>query len=49
MGGASNESKRISYSISLNGDAIVKPKQTGTFGRGIRNEHIMSNTNAILI
>ena len=27
---------------------LVKPKQTGSWGRGIRNEH-MSNTNTILI
>ena len=29
--------------------AIVKPKQTGSCGRGIRNEHNMSITNTILI
>ena len=42
---SSSLSRPIAMQVIL---TIVKPKQTGSCGRGIRNEH-MSNTNTILI
>ena len=36
------------YQLTYQNNIIVKPKVTGSCGRGIRNEH-MSNTNTILI
>ena len=40
--------ERPQYYTVIENSTIVKPKQTGSCGRGIRNEH-MSNTNTILI